>query len=576
MARTKSIEQARTKSKTAAVDEVNRGIEKLMDLMAQIEDLSRDGFPYRDAVRSRTELSLRETIRRIFGEKSEEYQTYKSHKIRASHRAESAQTIAVLKQLVAQLEQQKLDLLGARPAPTDPSPPTHRNPDTPSFITVPSPEATAGLTAGKESMFRTAQSGMSSTALAANPDLPSSAPQSIQPVSEQAQPAPTAPTCAPQFPKAESLSSSASTATASHLPIPPAEPAHLAEQCSRQTAPTPPRDMPDPQTASTQADPATCTSKPDSTATTPAEFAAAAAPAVPLRVDAAAPTGPPAESSRPVSSLGSTMAVDVSVSHETGPVPPVWSFAPVPVQMPAPLRADSSAEHSDRLPNQTSLILPVPGATPAGEHVPVTTPGPLENSELIKPSTQAVVTSRDEQTLQPENGSVFISKRTPSRPDPDAAFHPDDPVAALRKICSRFHLVARQLRLRRDYRATLEVEDEYDVQDLLYALLRLEFEEVGSEDWCPGYGDGGSRTSYLLHKERVVIVSKKTKTGMTSRDLMEQVKADSSHYSGRSDCRTLVCFIYDPEGRIGNPRGLESDLTIVGDTLTLEVIIAPK
>jgi hypothetical protein len=137
-------------------------------------------------------------------------------------------------------------------------------------------------------------------------------------------------------------------------------------------------------------------------------------------------------------------------------------------------------------------------------------------------------------------------------------------------------MVARQLRLRRDYRATLEVEDEYDVQDLLYALLRLEFEEVGTEDWRPAYEEGVTRTSYLLHKDRVVIVVKKTKAGITAKELAEQARMDSTHYSGRSDCRTLVCFIYDPEGRIGNPRGLESDLTMVSDAFTLEVIIAPK
>ena len=43
--------------------------------------------------------------------------------------------------------------------------------------------------------------------------------------------------------------------------------------------------------------------------------------------------------------------------------------------------------------------------------------------------------------------------------------------------------MARQLRLRKDYRTTLEVEDDYDLQDLLSALLKLEFDEVGAEEW---------------------------------------------------------------------------------------------
>jgi len=37
-----------------------------------------------------------------------------------------------------------------------------------------------------------------------------------------------------------------------------------------------------------------------------------------------------------------------------------------------------------------------------------------------------------------------------------------------------------------------------------------------------------------------------------------------------------MCFIYDPEGRIGNPRALETSLTTVSDSLTIDVLVAPK
>jgi hypothetical protein len=130
--------------------------------------------------------------------------------------------------------------------------------------------------------------------------------------------------------------------------------------------------------------------------------------------------------------------------------------------------------------------------------------------------------------------------------------------------------------VRRDDRPSLEVEDEYDVQDLMHALLRLEFDEVQPEEWHPSYATGKAQTSYLLHREKAVIVVKKTKAGVTVRDLSEQVKVDSATYSSRTHCQTLFCFIYDPEGRIGNPRGLEAELTTVSDGYTVEVIIAPK
>jgi len=41
-------------------------------------------------------------------------------------------------------------------------------------------------------------------------------------------------------------------------------------------------------------------------------------------------------------------------------------------------------------------------------------------------------------------------------------------------------------------------------------------------------------------------------------------------------CTSLVCFIYDPDGRIGNPRAFETALTTVNGSLTIGVLIAPK
>jgi hypothetical protein len=140
----------------------------------------------------------------------------------------------------------------------------------------------------------------------------------------------------------------------------------------------------------------------------------------------------------------------------------------------------------------------------------------------------------------------------------------------------RFHLVARQLRLRKEYRPTLEITDEYDLQDLFYALLRLQFDEVGTEEWTPDYTNGAPRTSYLLDWDRTVVVVKQTRSGLTIKDLAEQVKSDAAHYGARPDGTTLLCFIYDPDGRVGNPRGLEADLTTVSDNYMVEVIVAPK
>jgi REase_DpnII-MboI len=120
------------------------------------------------------------------------------------------------------------------------------------------------------------------------------------------------------------------------------------------------------------------------------------------------------------------------------------------------------------------------------------------------------------------------------------------------------------------------VEDEFDVQDLLHALLRIQFDDIGTEEWTPSYAEGAPRTTFLLNDNRLAVLVKKTRNGLTVKDLTEQLRIDTERYRTKSRCTSLLCFIYDPEGRIGNPRALETSLTTVSESLTIDVLVAPK
>jgi hypothetical protein len=137
-------------------------------------------------------------------------------------------------------------------------------------------------------------------------------------------------------------------------------------------------------------------------------------------------------------------------------------------------------------------------------------------------------------------------------------------------------MVARQLRLRGEYRLTVNIEDEFDVQDLTHALLRLHFDDIGTDEWTPSYTDGASRTTFLLDHDRLAMVVKKTRSGLSRKDLMDHVRADIERYRARGRCTHLLCFIYDPEGRIGNPNGLEGELSCTSEDFTVDVLVAPK
>ncbi len=151
-----------------------------------------------------------------------------------------------------------------------------------------------------------------------------------------------------------------------------------------------------------------------------------------------------------------------------------------------------------------------------------------------------------------------------------------EPVELVGKICSRFHVVARQLRDRRSNRSTLDVQDEYDVQDLIHALLKIHFDDIRPEEWTPSYAGGSARMDFLLKNEKIVIEVKKTRSNLTERDIGSQLIEDIERYKQHPDCSLLFCFVYDPEGRIGNPRGLENDLSRGNERVKVEVVVFPR
>lgn len=142
-------------------------------------------------------------------------------------------------------------------------------------------------------------------------------------------------------------------------------------------------------------------------------------------------------------------------------------------------------------------------------------------------------------------------------------------------IVDRFHIAARQIRHRHSDRNTLEVEDEYDVQDLFHSLLTLFYDDIRDEEWTPSYAGGASRIDFLLPEIETVVEVKKTRATLSTRELGEQLLVDIAKYKIHPMCRTLYCFVYDPEGRVSNPRGVENDLNDSDGDIVVKVKIVP-
>ncbi|USD46747.1 DUF2321 domain-containing protein [Vibrio sp. SCSIO 43145] len=154
--------------------------------------------------------------------------------------------------------------------------------------------------------------------------------------------------------------------------------------------------------------------------------------------------------------------------------------------------------------------------------------------------------------------------------------HDVDHLALVEKLCSRFHLVAKQIKSRYNDRDTLIINDEYDVQDLLHSMLLIHFDDVRAEEWTPSYAGGCSRVDFLLKQEQIVIEVKKTRQSLKGKHVGEQLIVDTERYKVHPDCKKLVCFVYDPDGWVANPRGLENDLNSSDEDFECKVLIVPK
>lgn len=146
----------------------------------------------------------------------------------------------------------------------------------------------------------------------------------------------------------------------------------------------------------------------------------------------------------------------------------------------------------------------------------------------------------------------------------------------IEEILEKFHAVLREIGHRHGNRPSFEINDEYDVQDFLRGLLRLHFDDVRDEEWTPSYAGGSARMDLLLKNEQIVIEVKMVRKGISEKKIREQLIIDKAYYKEHKDCKKLYCFIYDPEGRIKNPKGFERDLSDKVHGFETKVLIVPR
>ncbi len=104
-----------------SLNEIRQHIAKLDERLDQVQELMQEGVPYLDAQKVKVEHGIKETIRDIFGEGSSEFHQHRDHTIDLASHTSIAQTVAMLKGLISQLEIHKAALLSKTRPPGKPA-----------------------------------------------------------------------------------------------------------------------------------------------------------------------------------------------------------------------------------------------------------------------------------------------------------------------------------------------------------------------------------------------------------------------------------------------------------------------
>lgn len=122
-----------------------------------------------------------------------------------------------------------------------------------------------------------------------------------------------------------------------------------------------------------------------------------------------------------------------------------------------------------------------------------------------------------------------------------------------------------------------KIEDEYDVQDILYVILKSIFANLRDEDPIPKVGGKSTKIDLILREEKILIEVKMMKAKDSNEThFIEQLKVDFESYHECKWLNKLFCFVYDPYKKtrdISNFNDLNGERTKGEHNFNVEVIV---
>jgi hypothetical protein len=127
-------------------------------------------------------------------------------------------------------------------------------------------------------------------------------------------------------------------------------------------------------------------------------------------------------------------------------------------------------------------------------------------------------------------------------------------------ILNTFPDVVSRLTHRRKDKMVFAIEDEYDVQDILYVMMKGAFSTLQYEDPTPKIGVNSARPDFAIHDLNTYIEVKFIGKKGQEKDIQDECSLDIQKYGALEDCNKIVFFIYDPKKCIDNSYAFKAEL----------------
>ena len=105
-------------------------------------------------------------------------------------------------------------------------------------------------------------------------------------------------------------------------------------------------------------------------------------------------------------------------------------------------------------------------------------------------------------------------------------------------------------RWRYDERNKWTIKDEYDIQSILYLILRSYFDDIEYEDPTQKFGRSSSRLDLKIPQLKTIVEVKYARSSEDFKTIENEIKQDASSYVQSTEYRKIIVFVYDSSSSV--------------------------